>query len=67
MKEDFGNAQNGNDFVVIAFDLQQVLPAPHVNVNVAFYCRQQWTYNLCFHGSTGQSHVCVRMEDQADR
>jgi hypothetical protein len=49
------------------FCVQPALPTPHINMNVVFYCRLQWTYNLCFHGSTRQSHVYMWLEDQAGR
>jgi len=58
---------NGYDFVDISFDPQQALPTPHINMNATFYCKQQWTYNLCFHGSTRQSHVCMWLEGEAGR
>jgi hypothetical protein len=67
IKEDFRNARNGDNFVVITSDLQQALPTPHIATNVVFYFRQLWTYNLCTHNSTKQSYVHTWSEDQASR
>jgi hypothetical protein len=64
MKEDFGNTYNDDDFVVIAIDLQQALPTLRIIMNVVFYFRQVWTYNLCIHNSTRQTYMHIRSEDR---
>jgi hypothetical protein len=43
---------------VIAFDLQQCLPTPSLELSVAFYERQLWTYNFIVHNTFTSKAVC---------
>ena len=49
LREDTALAQCSDDVDTITFDLQQSLPTPTLTVNVVFYKRQLWVYNLGVH------------------
>ena len=49
LREDTALAQSNPKIDMITFDLQQSLPTPTLTVNVVFYKRQLWVYNLGIH------------------
>ena len=64
-----GDDANSKDAVdMITFDLQQVLPAPHLHINIAFYLRQLSVYNCGVHNCvTNQGYMFVWDETTAKR
>ena len=68
LREDTAQCQGSPDMDVITFDLQQFLPTPLLTVNVVYYKRQLWTYNLGVHCcGTGVGTMHVWDESQASR
>lgn len=57
-KKDKQLAQSCEDVMVITFDLQQCLPTPYLQTNVAFYKRQLWTFNLTIHDLKTNKAFC---------
>jgi len=49
MKQDREMAKKTNDLLYVTFDLQKTLPLPHITMNIAFYLRQIWLYNVGIH------------------
>ena len=47
-------AEEDQDSMVIAVDLQQTLPVPKLNINRAYYTRKLWLYNLCVYDVKAQ-------------
>ncbi|CAG4959985.1 unnamed protein product [Parnassius apollo] len=57
-KADKQLAQSSEVVAVITFDLQQCLPTPYLQTNVAFYKRQLWTFNLTIHDLKTNKAFC---------
>ena len=58
LREDTALAQSSDDIETLTFDLQQSLPTPTLTVNVVFYKRQLWVYNLGVHNcATGGGYM----------
>lgn len=64
-----GDDANSKDAVdMITFDLQQVLPTPHLHINIAFYLRQLSVYNCGVHNCvTNQGYMFMWDETTAKR
>ena len=68
LREDTAQSQADPNLDVITFDLQASLPTPLLTVNVIYYKRQLWTYNLGIHCcATGAGHMHMWNESQASR
>ena len=64
-----GDDANSKDAVdMITFNLQQVLPTPHLHINIAFYLRQLSVYNCGVHSCvTNQGYMFAWDETTAKR
>ncbi|KAL4126457.1 hypothetical protein QTP88_010679 [Uroleucon formosanum] len=61
-------AKIDNQTTVIAFDLMKTLATPSLSVDIAYYKRQLWTYNLGIHNlSTNDAYMYVWDESIASR
>ena len=68
LREDTALAQCSDDVDTITFDLQQSLPTPTLTVNVVFYKRQLWVYNLGIHNcATEKGYMHMWDESIASR
>ena len=68
LREDTAEAQSDTKLDMITFDLQQSLPTPLLSVNVVYYKRQLWTYNLGVHCcATGTGFMNVWDESVGSR
>ena len=68
LREDTALAQCSDDVDTITFDLQQSLPTPTLTVNVVFYKRQLWVYNLGIHNcATEKGYMHMWDENIASR
>lgn len=68
LREDTALAQSSDDVDTITFDLQQSLPTPTLTVNVVYYKRQLWVYNLGVHNcATEGGHMHMWDESVASR
>ena len=68
LREDTALAQSDPNTDTVTFDLQQSLPTPVLTVNVVYYKRQLWTYNLGIHCcNTRVGHMHMWNESQASR
>lgn len=66
-KEKCKNLKDDNK-VTICFDLQKMMPTPHLTNSKCYYMRQLWTYNLNIHNLTkGTAHMFMWHEGQAGR
>jgi hypothetical protein len=57
-KRDKQRAKTEDNFTVLAFDLQQCLPTPSIEMSVVFYKRQLWTFNLTVHNMKSDKATC---------
>lgn len=68
LREDTAKSQSDPNMDMVTFDLQQSLPTPMLTVNVVYYKRQLWTYNLGIHCcATGATFMHMWNESQASR
>ena len=68
LQEDTALSQSASDTQTITFDLQQSLPTPLLTVNVVYYKRQLWTFNLGVHCCrTGVGHMHMWSENEGSR
>lgn len=68
LREDTAEAQSDPNVDMITFDLQQSLPTPLLTVNIIYYKRQLWTYNLGIHCcKTGMGYMHVWDESVGSR
>ena len=68
LQEDSALSQSDSDTLTITFDLQQSLPTPLLTVNVVYYKRQLWTFNLGVHCCrTGVGHMHMWDEKEGSR
>lgn len=66
-KDECHNVSDDNQ-VALCFDLQKMMPTPHVTNSKAYYYRQLWTYNLNIHNlATGNAQMYIWHEGQASR
>ena len=68
LREDTALSQSDSDTQTITFDLQQSLQTPLLMVNVVYYKRQLWTFNLGIHCCrTGVGHMHMWHEKEGSR
>ena len=68
LQEDTALSQSDPETLTITFDLQQSLPTPLLTVNVVYYKRQLWTFNLGVHNCrTGVGHMHMWSENEGSR
>lgn len=68
LREDTAKCQSDLAVDALTFDLEQALPTPLLTVNVVYYKRQLWTYNLGIHCSrSGTGFMHMWDESQASR
>jgi hypothetical protein len=56
-RQDKEEAREDNKKHVVAFDMQQCLPTPHLRTSVVFYKRQLWVYNCTIHDCGSKNSV----------